>query len=225
MSDYRIPLVMPSDAPQMQHMGGYGQTEIGGLVNLLWFGGSAAGRASPFIQIMIGDENGQELPPGETGEILARGPLVMCGYWNRPEENARRVVNGWHRTNDLGKRLPDGSLVFVGPKTTMIKTGIENVYPAEVETCLRQHEGVADVCVIGVPDPTWDQNIKAVIVRKPGGVHAPEDFIEHCRQHLASYKKPKIVAFTDQLPRTAAGTVDRDAVDAAFGGGGYPSVG
>jgi long-chain acyl-CoA synthetase len=225
MSDYRIPLVMPADAPQMKHMGGYGQTEIGGLVNLLWFGGSAAGRASPFIQVMVGDENGEEKAPGETGEILARGPLVMCGYWNRPEENARRIVKGWHRTNDLGKRLPDGSLVFVGPKTTMIKTGIENVYPAEVEACLRQHEGVADVCVIGVPDPTWDQNIKAVIVRKPGSAHTPEELIEHCRRHLASYKKPKIVTFTDQIPRNGAGAIDRDAVDAAFGGGGYPSVG
>ena len=91
----------------------------------------------------------------------------MCGYLNRPEENARRVVDGWHRTNDLGKRLSDGSLVFVGPKTTMIKTGIENVYPAEVEAALRAHPGVADVCVIGVPDPRWDQNVKALVIRKP----------------------------------------------------------
>ena len=76
-----------------------------------------------------------------------------------------------------------------------------------------------------MPDPTWDQNIKAVIVRKPGGDHAPEAFIEHCRRHLASYKKPKTVVFTDQIPRNAAGAIDREAVDAAFGGGGYPSAG
>ena len=225
MSDYRIPLVMPLHAPSMKKMGGYGQTEIGGLSSVLWMGGTGAGRAVPFVQFMIADDDGNEVAHGETGEICARGPLVMCGYWNRPEENARRVVNGWHRTNDLGRRAPDGSLIFVGPKTTMIKTGIENVYPAEVENCLRSHEGVADVCVIGVPDPTWDQNIKAIIVRKPDTAHDAESFIAHCRERMASYKKPKIVEFADSLPRNAAGFVDRAAVDAAYGGGGYPKVG
>lgn len=225
MSDYKIPLVMPSYAPMMQSLGGYGQTEIGGLVNTSWMGGQGAGRASPFLEVMIGDAEGNELPPGEVGEIMARGPLVMCGYWNRPEENARRILNGWHRTNDLGKRLDDGSLIFVGPKTTMIKSGIENIYPAEVEACLRTHPGVADVCIIGVPDPKWDQNVKAVIVRKPDTSYSAADFIDHCRQHLASYKKPKLVDFTETLPRTRDGVLDREAVDRAFGGGGYPSVG
>jgi acyl-CoA synthetase (AMP-forming)/AMP-acid ligase II len=225
LSDYVMPLVMPRDAPAMKMPGGYGQTEIGGLAAVAWMGGTGAGRPVPFIAFKIADDDGNELPRGETGEILARGPIVMCGYWNRPEENARRVVNGWHRTNDLGKRLPDGSLVFVGPKTTMIKTGIENVYPAEVESVLRTHPGVADVCVIGVPDPKWDQNVKAVIVRKPDTDFAPEHFIEHCRAQMASYKKPKLIEFTDALPRAATGFVDRAAVDAAFGGGGYPKVG
>ncbi|ASY45652.1 AMP-binding protein [Sphingomonas sp. ID1715] len=225
LSDYRIPLVMPAHAPSMKRMGGYGQTEIGGLSSVLWMGGTGAGRSIPFVQFKIADDAGTEIAHGETGEILARGPLVMCGYWNRPEENERRVVDGWHRTNDLGRRAPDGSLVFVGPKTGMIKTGIENVYPAEVENCLRTHEGVADVCVIGVPDPTWDQNVKAVIVRKPGTSPTAEDLIEHCRARLASYKKPKTVEFVDALPRNSSGFVDRAAVDLAHGGGGYPSVG
>ena len=188
-------------------------------------GGQGAGRPVPFVSFKIGDEEGNELPRGQTGEIFARGPIVMCGYWNRPEENARRVVNGWHRTNDLGKRLEDGSLIFVGPKTTMIKTGIENVYPAEVEACLRQHPGVADVCVIGVPDPKWDQNVKAVVIRREGVEVDAQALIDHCRDRMASYKKPKIVHFVDSLPRTAQGFVDRAAVDADFGGGGYPSVG
>ncbi len=226
MSDWRSPMVMPAGAPMMRKMGGYGQTEIGGMAVLAWIGGSAAGRAVPFIQIRIADDAGNELPAGETGEILARGPMVMCGYWNRAEENARRIVNGWHRTNDLGKRLPDGSLVFVGPKASMIKTGVENVYPAEVEACLRAHEGVADVCVIGVPDPKWDQNVKAIIVRKPGSDHPAESFIEHCRAHMASYKKPKIVEFADSLPKMPGTPFnDRAAVDANYGGGGYPRVG
>lgn len=225
MSDYRIPIVMPASAPARQKLGGYGQTEIGGLTSVLWMGGSGAGRSIPFVQFMIANDEGDEVAPGEIGEICARGPIVMCGYWNRPDENARRVVNGWHRTNDLGRRASDGSLIFVGPKTTMIKTGIENVYPAEVENCLRSHEGVADVCVIGVPDPVWDQNVKAVIVRQPGTEFPPEAFAAYVRERLASYKKPKIVEFADSLPRTPAGAIDRAAVDAAHGGGGYPSVG
>lgn len=225
MSDYFIPLVMPAHAPARLRLGGYGQTEIGGLTSVLWMGGTGAGRSIPFVQFKIADEHGRELPRGETGEILARGPIVMCGYWNRPEENARRVVDGWHRTHDLGRRNEDGSLVFVGPKTTMIKTGIENVYPAEIETCLRSHEGVADVAVIGVPDPVWDQNVKAIIVRKPGSEHDEASFIDHCRERLAGYKKPKLVEFVDSLPRRADGSLDRAAVDTAFGGGGYPQVG
>ena len=224
MSGWRSPMVMPPDAPMMKSMGGYGQTEIGGLTVLTWLGGVGAGRPSPFLRLKIADEEGREVTDGEVGEILARGPLVMCGYWRRPEENARRVVDGWHRTNDLGKRLPDGSLAFVGPKTTMIKSALENIYPAEIEACLRQHEAVADVCVIGVPDPVWTQNVKAVIVRKPGSDAAEASLIEHCRARLASYKKPKIIAFADGLPRTPLGTLDRKAVDDAYGGGNYPSV-
>lgn len=225
MSDYVMPMVMPRHAPAMRRIGGYGQTEIGGLAAVAWMGGSGAGRPVPFVQFRIADGEGQELPFGQTGEILARGPIVMCGYWNRPEENARRVVDGWHRTNDLGKRLDDGSLVFIGPKTTMIKTGVENVYPAEVENCLKAHEGVADVAVIGVPDPTWDQNIKAIIVRKPGTDYPPEAFITHVRDRLAGYKKPKIVEFADSLPRGADYQLDRAALDATYGGGGYPRAG
>ena len=224
MSDWKAPMVMPAQAPLMRYVGGYGQTEIGGLVVMAWLGGTGAGRAAPFLQIRIADDDGNEVPDGQVGEILARGPLVMCGYWRRPEENARRVVKGWHRTNDLGQRLPDGSIAFTGPKTTMIKSGLENIYPAEIEACLRQHESVADVCVIGVPDPVWQQNVKAVIVRKDGAADAPEVLINHCRDRLASYKKPKIIEFVASLPRTPHGFVDRAAVDAAHGGGGYPRV-
>jgi len=226
LADWTSTTQMPKHAPQQQRPGGYGQTEMGGLVVLGWMGGAGAGRPAPYLQVKIGDEQGNELPDGETGEIFARGPLVMCGYWNRPEENARRVVNGWHRSNDLGKRLDDGSIVFVGPKTTMIKTGVENVYPAEVEACIRTMEGVSDVCIIGVPDPTWDQNVKAIVIRAEGHDDlTAEHIIDHCRARLASYKKPKIVTFVDTLPRTPIGFVDRAAVDAAYGGGGYPKYG
>lgn len=225
MSDWRMPLVMPAAAPLMKTMGGYGQTEIGGLSVMVWLGGSGAGRPSPFVQVKVVDGNGEECPPGQTGEIVVRGAMVMCGYHNRPEENAARTDLGWHRTHDLGLRKEDGSLVFVGPKTTMIKSGVENIYPAEVESCLRSHPDVQDVCVIGVPDPTWQQNVKAVVVARAGKQPTAESLIEHCRERIASYKKPKHVTFVDSLPRTGAGMLDRTAVDAAHGGGGYPKVG
>src|SRR5690554_2369434 len=219
------PRVIPADAPFMKHMSGYGQTEVMGLCVLGWCGGTGAGRPSPMIQVRIVDDEGQEVEPGVVGEIVIRGSLVMAGYFNRSEENAFRSRGGWHHTNDLGKRLEDGSIVFVGPKTTMIKSGVENIYPVEVENCLRSHPAIENVCVIGVPDPTWSQNVRAVVVLKEGHQASEQSLIEHCREHIASYKKPKDVVFVNELPLTKLGLVDREAVDAAHGGGGYPSAG
>ena len=121
------------------------------------------GRTGPAAQLRIVDDDGRELPAGEVGEICVRGPTVMNGYWRRPELNAQRQRGGWHHTRDLGRREADGSLTFVGPKLQMIKSGAENVYPAEVEGCLRRHPAVADAAVIGVPDATWVQCVKAMI--------------------------------------------------------------
>jgi long-chain acyl-CoA synthetase len=225
MRDWKMPLVMPATAPLMRSPGAYGQTEISGMSILAWLGGSGAGRPAPFIQVRLVDGEGNDVAPETPGEIVVRGPLVMCGYHNRESENTRRTLQGWHRTNDLGLRKPDGSIVFVGPKTTMIKSGIENIYPAEVEGCLRSHPAVQDVCVIGVPDATWDQNVKAVVVVRAGVEAQPEMLIEHCRARIASYKKPKTVVFVEALPRNSAGGIDREAVDAAHGGGNYPKVG
>jgi acyl-CoA synthetase (AMP-forming)/AMP-acid ligase II len=225
LSDWEHPLIMPVTAPQRINRRSYGQTELSGMCVAGWFGGEAAGRPNPFAQIKILDDDGNEVPSDVIGEIAVRGPLVMCGYYNRPELNVTRGGGGWHRTNDLGKRLKDGSILFVGPKTALIKSGIENIYPAEVEACIGRHPRVADVCVIGVPDPLWDQCVKAVIVCKEGVQPTESEIIEHCREHIASYKKPKIVVFVKELPRGAGGIIDRDAVDREHGGGGYPSIG
>ena len=187
-------------------------------------GGTGAGRPSPFIQVKLLDDAGKEVAAGEVGEIAVRGSMLMNGYHNRANENAVRSSNGWHRTRDLGKRLEDGSLAFMGPKTPMIKSAFENIYPAEVEACLRLHPSVANVCVIGIPDPKWDQRVKAVVELRVGQEASADELIEHCKSHIASYKKPSVIQFADALPRTAAGGVDRNAVDAAHGGGGYPAT-
>jgi len=206
-------------------MMGYGQTEVGGLSTWAHYDRKAIsifGRSSPVAVNRIFDEDGREKPDGEVGEIGVRGPIVGLGYWNRPEINAHRTRFGWWMTNDLGRREADGSINFVGPKVQMIKSGVENIYPAEVEGCLKSHPAVADAAVIGVPDPRWIQSVKAIVVTRPGQTVDEAELIEHCRARIASYKKPRWVVFADAVPRTPAGAIDYAALDTAHGGGGYP---
>lgn len=214
----------PDPSPWAARPGGYGQTEAVGMMTFNCLGVDAEGthgRPSPLVQIRVVDDTGREVGPGEVGEIVARGPTVMVGYWNRPEENARRHRDGWHHTHDLGRREADGSLTFIGPKTRMIKSAAENIYPAEVERCLVSHPAVAECAVIGVPDPRWVQSVKAVVVRRDASAVTADELIEFCRGTIAAYKKPRSIEFVDALPR-AGFVVDYDALDARFGGGNYP---
>jgi long-chain acyl-CoA synthetase len=217
-------MITVDTSPWGKRPGGYGQTEVMGMLTFGAVGGPAqgsAGRPSPVAQVRIVDPEGNEVPAGEIGEIVARGPTVMTGYHDRPDVNAERQAGGWHHTNDLGRREPDGSISFVGPKTRLIKSAAENIYPAEVEGCISRHRAVAEAAVIGVPDPKWTQSVKAVVVLKSDATATAEDIIEHCRASIASYKKPRSVEFIDRLPRQGF-AVDYDALDERFGGGGYP---
>jgi acyl-CoA synthetase (AMP-forming)/AMP-acid ligase II len=219
-------MITVDESPWGRRPAGYGQTEVMGLATFNALGPSIGshGRPPPFVRIGALDPDGRALPPGETGEIGVRGPTVMNGYFGRPELNAERTVGGWHHTNDLGRIEPDGSLTFIGPKTRLIKSAAENIYPVEVEGALRSHPAVSDAAVIGVPDPTWGQNVKAVLVLREGQSAGSDEIIEHCRKSLASYKKPKSVEFVDELPRQGF-AVDYEALDERFGGGGYPGAG
>ena len=220
-------MITVDTSPWARHPGGYGQTEVVGMLTFAALGAGAAGghgRTSPLMQVRIVDPDDREVEPGETGEITCRGPLVMNGYWNRPDETARRFRNGWHHTNDLGRREPDGSLTFIGPKTRMIKSAAENIYPAEVEGAIRSHPDVADCAVIGVPDRQWTQSVTAIVVVRDGATVTSEDLVAHCRDRIASYKKPRTVEFVDAIPRRGF-AIDYDALDARFGGGGYPGEG
>lgn len=217
-------MITVDTSPWARKPAGYGQTEVMGMLSFNAIGGAGAGtsgRTSPMAQIRIVDPDGNEVPPGETGEIVARGPTVMNGYLNRKDVNAERLRDGWHHTNDLGRREPDGSISFVGPKTRIVKSAAENIYPAEVEACLQKHPAVKEAAIIGVPDPQWTQNVKAIVALKDGQTATAEDLIEHCRANIASYKKPKSVEFVDSLPRNGW-LVDYDALDERFGGGNYP---
>jgi acyl-CoA synthetase (AMP-forming)/AMP-acid ligase II len=179
------------------------------------------GRPSPLIQLRVVDPEDREVPAGETGEIAIRGATVMNGYWNRDELNAERSRNGWHHANDLGRYEADGTFSFVGPKTRMLKSAAENIYPAEVEGALKSHPAVADAAIIGVPDERWVQSVKAVVVVRDGATVTADELIAHCKARIASYKKPRTVEFVAALPR-AGFAVDYDALDAQFGGGNYP---
>jgi long-chain acyl-CoA synthetase len=217
-------MITPDTSAWAQYPGGYGQTELVGMVTFAALGAGATGmhgRTSPLMQTRVVDADDNELPPGEVGEICARGPLVMNGYWNRPDETARRFRNGWHHTHDLGRREADGSLTFIGPATRMIKSAAENIYPVEVEGCLKQHPAIADAAVIGVPDPKWVQSVKGVVVLHDGMNASEEEIIDFCRERIASYKKPRSVEFVDTIPRQGF-AVDYDSLDERFGGGGYP---
>jgi long-chain acyl-CoA synthetase len=217
-------MVGAGESPWLRDPGGYGQTEAMGMVTLNALGGphqGSHGRPSPLLQVRILDEQDRELPPGEVGEIAVRGPTVMNGYHARPELNAERQRGGWHHTRDLGRREPDGSITFIGPKLRMLKSAAENIYPAEVERCIASHPAVAECAVIGVPDPTWVQSVKAIVRLAPGRSASEAEIIEHCRARIASYKKPRSVEFVDAIPRRGF-AVDYDALDARFGGGGYP---
>ena len=224
-----LEMTTPDDSPWAKRPAGYGQTEVGGMATLNAIGDpgiGSHGRPSPVLQVSVVGPDDDELPSGEVGEIVVRGPTVMAGYWRRPELNAERQRNGWHHTSDLGRRESDGSLSFIGPKTRIIKSAAENIYPIEVESCIVKHPSVDDACVIGVPDPRWTQSVKAIVVLKDGMTATEQEIIDHCRTHIASYKKPRSVAFRDKaFPRTQAGVFDRDAIDAEYGGGGYPGSG
>jgi long-chain acyl-CoA synthetase len=220
-------MITVDDSPWCRSkMGGYGQTEVGGMLTFLGLaegGAGFAGRPSPLVQVRILAPDGSEVPVGETGEICARGKTLFSGYFARPDLNAEKTAYGWHHTGDLGRREPDGTITFIGPKLRMIKSGAENVYPAEVERALKSHPAVADAAVIGVPDPGWHQAVKAVVALEPEAKATEEELVEHVRGLLAAYKKPRHVTFVDSIPKRGF-TPDYDALDAAHGGGNYPGT-
>lgn len=198
----------------------YGQTETSGLITFTEYFAKAgsAGAISPLANIQIADDYDELLPCGQTGEIVLRGPLVFQGYWNADELNAYTFRNGWHHTGDLGMIDEDGYLFFKGRKAEkeLIKPGGENVFPAEVEKTILEHEAVKEVCVFGVPDPKFGEGIKAVCALHPGCNLTKQDLIQFCGSKIAGYKKPRYVEFIDELPKDEGGAVDRDKVKVLY---------
>jgi long-chain acyl-CoA synthetase len=159
--------------------------------------------------IKVFDEKGQELPPGQQGEIVIKGPTLMKGYWNLPEETAKAIKDGWLYTGDLGNVDDDGYFYITGRKKDIIIRGGENVSPVEVEEVLLQHPAVAEAGVVGIPDTVYGEEIKAFVVIKAGKHVSEEELIAFCKERLPTFKSPKKVQFIKSLPKNILGKVLR----------------
>ena len=193
---------------------GYGLTETVGPIAMLRpedHDGSdrmkSCGKAVPGTTIRVVDAGGQDCQVGEVGEIICNGAQLMKGYWKRPEDTAATIRDGWLYTGDAGFFDADGYLYIYDRIKDMIVSGGENVYPAEVESAVSGHPAVADVAVIGVPDDTWGEAVKAVVVLHPGKDAAEHEIIDFARQHIAGFKCPKSVDFVADIPRNASGKI------------------
>jgi acyl-CoA synthetase (AMP-forming)/AMP-acid ligase II len=167
----------------------------------------SCGRALPGTDVMVADSDDREVPRGQIGEILVRGPQLMRGYWNLPEASKEALRGGWMHTGDAATMDEEGYVYIQDRVKDMIVSGGENVYPREVEDVLFKHPAVADAAVIGVPDSQWGEAVKAIVVLKPGATATAADLIEFARQSLAGYKRPRSIDFIAELPRNPSGKV------------------
>ncbi len=190
----------------------YGMTECTGPATVI-DGAHAIKKAGscglPFFHtdVRVVDENNRDVPVGEIGEVLIRTTHLMKGYWNNPSATSDTIKNGWLYSGDIAKLDEDGFLYILDRKKDMIISGGENIYPAEVEDCLLNHPGIADVGVIGTSDEKWGETVKAVVVIKKGENVTQEEIIDWCKGRLARFKTPRQVAFAEEIPRTPTGKI------------------
>jgi long-chain acyl-CoA synthetase len=159
--------------------------------------------------IKIFDNNDKELPTGQTGEIVIKGPGVMKGYWNKPVETAEVLRNGWLHTGDVGCVDEDGYIYITDRKKDLIIRGGENIYPKEIENILHRHPQVLEAGVIGIPDPVYGEVVKAFVVLKSAGAASVEELMSFCKENLPTYKRPKAIQLMESLPKSAVGKILR----------------
>jgi len=178
---------------------------------------ASVGVAQSMIEVRITGTNGEVLPAGETGEIEAKGPPVMLGYWNNPEASAETLRGGWLRTGDVGRLDVDGFLTLSDRSKDVIISGGTNIYPREVEEALLTHEAVHEVSVIGVADPEWGENVVACVVLRQGADVTDVALDAHCLATIARFKRPKAYVFLDALPKNNYGKVLKTALRERLG--------
>lgn len=177
---------------------------------------ASCGGARTDVEVRIVDEHDRDVPVGEKGEVIARGDVVMKGYWRSREATEESLRGGWLHTGDIGRLDARGNLYLLDRKTDMIITGGSNVYPREVEEVLIRHNGIREAVVFGVNDPLWGESIVAHVVLRSGASPREDELIDFCKQHLASFKKPKQVRIVEELPKNAYGKVLRRELKAAY---------
>jgi len=208
----------------------YGQTESGPLTTVLKpedhvLDGSEktlarlASCGKPVInyEIRVVDEEDHDVPIGQVGEIIGKSEAMMVGYWQMPEQTAKKLRNGWLHTGDLGRLDEDGYLYMVERKDDLIISGGVNVYPREIEEVLYRHSAVSEASVIGLPDEHWGEVVKAVIVQKQGVQVSEAEIIEFCSKNLAGFKKPKSVDFWPELPKSPQGKILKKEIRKHYG--------
>ena len=175
---------------------------------------ASVGIAQSGVEIRVTGEDGRPLPVGEIGEVEVRGPLVMAGYWNRPDATADTIRDGWLRTGDMGELDADGFLTLRDRSKDLIISGGTNIYPREVEEALLSHPGVAEVSVIGLPDPEWGEIVAAYVVAEAGHDPTPAELDAHCLDRIARFKRPKRYVRLAELPKNNYGKVLKTALRA-----------
>jgi len=179
---------------------------------------SSIGKPLEDIEVQVRDEEGRVLPRGEAGEIVVRGPRIMKGYWRDEEKTAKAFTkDGWYRTGDAGYVDEEGYIYLTGRADDLIKRGGELISPEEVENVLYAYPKIEEAAVIGVPDPEWGQQPRAIVVLKKGKTATPEEITEFCRAKLAGFKRPRSVVFVDELPKTSTGKVLRKTLREQYG--------
>ena len=167
----------------------------------------SVGRACPYLELEIWDDQGTPVPAGERGEVVLRGPKVFKGYWRDPEATSTAFAGGWFHTGDVGMKDEDGFVYIVDRLKDMIVSGGENIAGSEVERVLYEHDAVVEAAVVGRPDDRWGEVPVAYVVLAPEATVTPDELIEHCREQLAKFKVPKAVTVIDALPRNPSGKV------------------
>jgi long-chain acyl-CoA synthetase len=177
----------------------------------------SGGRATFGVEIRVVDTTDREAPRGTVGQICARGDVVMMGYWNRPEETAKAIVDGWMHTGDAGYMDEDGFVYLVDRVKDMIISGGENIYSVEVENVVAHHPAVAQCAIVGIPDETWGEAVHAVVMRKPGAKVDAAEIITFCKERIAHYKCPRSVDIRDEpLPMSGPGKILKRDLRAPF---------
>jgi fatty-acyl-CoA synthase len=180
---------------------------------------ATCGRPVPWLKVALLDDDLNEVPDGEPGEICVRGPLVMKGYWNKPEQTDEALKGGWLHTGDIARKDAQGFLTIVDRKKDMIVSGGFNLFPREIEDVISTHSGVAQVAVIGVPDEKWGEAVKAVVVRRPDATVEADELIALVKDRKGAVHQPKSVDFVEAIPLSALGKPDKKALRAQYWSG------